>query len=329
MRSFICAGFLAAVLSAALAPSVSAASWNHPLLALVPPGSQVVAGFENHPAPHTHGRLLLTTHNNRLDLDDWQALTGVDNKRIFEQVIEVASAPGGRDLSEHMLLVAGQFDRDRIFRSLTENGAAAIAYEGIQVVVVKPLARERGDMLDDRWLLILNNRIGIFGTPWLVQQALRRSAEHALPDPILEERLSLLRRDVNSWNILLSSPETARNVSFRQPHSAWAQLQQDADVMTVAARFGPRIRIDFSIYADSGRGRDFFARKAEFFTDALGTRPAQNSMPAHSERRLAKFSLEPNHVQGSVEMSSQQFEVWCEHLYLAQASLPPAASTGD
>lgn len=329
MRSFVRASFFAVASAAAFALSASASSWNHPLLALVPPGSQVVAGFENHSAPHAHGRLLLTTHNNRLDLDDWQSLTGVDSKRIFEQVIEVASAPDGKDLSEHVLLVAGRFDRHRIFRSLTENGALTMAYQGIEIVVVKPLARERGDMLDDRWLAILDDRTGIFGTPWLVQQALRRSAAHALPDPILEERLSLLRRDVTSWNILLSSPDTARNVSFRQPHSAWAQLQQDADVMTVAARFGPKIRIDFSIHADEGRGRDFFARKAEFFTSALGTGPVQDSTAANSMRRLANFSLEPNRVQGSVEMSSRQFEVWCDHLYLAQSSLAPVASTGD
>lgn len=329
MRSFIRASFFAVVMTAAAAVSALASSLSHPLLALVPPGSQVVAGFENHPAPHAHGRLLLTTHNNRLDLDDWQALTGVDTKRIFEQVIEVAAAPSGSALSEHMLLVAGRFDRERIFRSLTENGAQTIAYDGLQIMVVKPFARERGDMLDDRWLVILDNRTGIFGTPWLVQKALRRHAAHALPDPILEERLSLLRRDVTSWNMLLSSPANAKNVSFRQPKSAWAQLQQDADVMMIAARFGPKIRIDFSIHADSSRGREFFARKAEFFTSALGTRPGDNATAANSKRRLANFSLESNRVQGSVEMSSRQFDVWCEHLYLAQNNLAPAASTGD
>ena len=330
MRPVVVKGFFAVFMTAVFTGSGLASPLSNPLLALVPPGSQIVAGFDNHPSPHMHGRLLLTTHNNRLDLDDWQALTGADPKRVFDQIVEVAAAPSGIALSEHLLMVAGRFDRERIFCSLKENGAETLEYSGIEIVLVKPLARERGDMLDERWLAILDNRTGLFGTPGIVQQALRRAADHAVPDSILEERLSLLRRDVTSWNVLAGSPTNAENVTFMQPRSAWAQLQQDADVLMVAARFGPRIRIDFSIHADAARGREYFARKAGFFASALGTRSgADSATPDTLERRLTNYSLEANRVQGSVEMSTQQFEAWCDHIYLAQVASRAAASTGN
>lgn len=330
MRPVVLRGFFTVVLTAAFAGSGFASPLSNRLLALVPPGSQIVAGFENRPGLHVHGRLLLTTHNNRLDLDDWQALTGADSKRMFDEIVEVAFAPSGLALSEHMVLVAGRFDRERIFQSLKENGAEILEYQGCDIALVKPLVRERGDMLDDRWLAILDNRTGIFGTPWLVQQALRRAADHAVPDSILEERLSLLRPDVTSWNVLLASPTNARNVTFVQPRSAWAQLQQDAEVLMVATRFGEKIRVDFSIYADASRGQEFFARKAEFFTSALGTGlSADSAAPEGAGRRLINFSLEANRVQGSVQLSNTQFEAWCEHLYVDRSSPVPVASTGN
>jgi len=274
--------------------------------------------------------LLLTTHNNRLDLDDWQALTGVDSKRVFDEVIEVAAAPSGGALSEHLLLVAGRLDRERIFRSVEENGSHSVRFQGERIFLIEPFARERGDMLDVRWLAILENRIGIFGTPWLVQQTLRRYADHAVADSVLEERLALLRPDVTSWNVLVPLRKTANKLSFGPAYSAWSQLQEDADVLTIAVRFAPKIRIDFSIHADTARGPEFFIRKAGIFTDALGTgaSPDANS-PQQAQRRLQNFSLEPNHVQGSMELSSSEFAVWCDHLYMGRASLTPPAPSGN
>src|ERR1700747_2934439 len=104
------------------------------LLSLVPPGAEIVGGFENHPDATKNGRILLTTHNNRLDLDDWQALTGADSQRVFDELIEVAADGTGGSISEHMVLLAGRFDRDRIFRSIQENGAEATQYQGRPVL---------------------------------------------------------------------------------------------------------------------------------------------------------------------------------------------------
>lgn len=300
------------------------------LLSLVPPGADVVAGFENHPGPTKHGRLLLTTHNNRLDLDDWQALTGADSKRFFEQIIEVAVSNLDGNLSDHLLLVEGRFDRERIFRSLEENGARSTDFEGMPVLLIKPLSRERDDMLDTRWLVILDNQIGMLGTPVMVQSALRRFRDHAVPDSILEERLSLLRSDVTSWNVLSRSPQRDTQFIFAKPHTAWMELQQETDLLMVGVRFGSKVRIDFSIYAKGGHEPEFFTRKAVVFTDAMASRSTPEAA-AHTAATLhpAKYSLLADGVRGSLELTSDQFERWCEYLLRARKPAPAVAARGD
>ncbi len=316
---------------AVLAIFLASSGWAFPLgsrlLPLVPPGAEIVAGFENH--PDANGRLLLTTRNNRLDLDDFQALTGSDSKRVFDEVIEVAAAAQDGLLSEHMLLVAGRLDRERIFRSIEESGAKSVEFLGERILLIRPFARERGDMLETRWLAILDGRIAILGTPKLVQKALRRYADHAVPDSVLEERLSLLHHDVTSWNVLLGTKKRDHKMNFARPFTAWAQLEQDADVLMVAVRFGSKIRVDFSIHADAGEGPEFFTRKAEVFTDAL-SRPHPDAKPTDApEHRLASFVIEPNRAQGSLELSNKEFAAWCDHLYMVRAGITPPATNGD
>lgn len=288
----------------------------------------MVAGFENHRDSSAHGRLLLTTHNNRLDLDDWQALTGVDNKRVFEEIVEVAGSPTGEDLSEHLLLVAGHFDRDRIFTAAQQNGAQRTEFQGQVAMVIKPFARERGDMLDTRWMVILENRIGMLGTPAMVQQALARYVNHSVPDSILEERLTMLRSDVSSWNVIVSSRTSARNINFAQPRSAWAHLQEGTDVLMLGTRFGPKVRVDFSIHAGSDKGAAFFNEKAGFFTSAFAAETGPQAGPSDALRRLESLSIEPNQVQGSILLSEAEFDVWAAQI--GQIQSPRATSArGD
>jgi hypothetical protein len=212
------------------------------LLSLVPPGCEIVAGFENISDPARSGRLLLTTHNNRMDLDDWQALAGVDHNRIFNEIIEASTASSGGVLTEHLLLVAGHFEGERIFRSAEQNGSERIGQLGHPALAVKPFAREKNEMTDLRWLVIIDNRIALFGSPTLIQRALQRYGNHYVPDPILEERLSQLRSDVTSWNVLVLSRMPFKDILFAQPDSPWAHLLEDADLVMVGTHFGRKVR---------------------------------------------------------------------------------------
>jgi hypothetical protein len=309
MRPWIAKCCWAAALAAA-AVFGFASPGNFRLVPLVPGGCEVVAGFENRHDPYTSGRLLLTTHNNRLDLDDWLALAGVDNQRAFDEIVEVASSRSGGELKEHLLLVAGHFDGARIYRSVEQNGAKSTHFEGLKILLVEPFGREQGDMLETRWLVILNDRIAMFGTPAIVQNSLHRYFNHAVPDPVLLERLSQLRPDITSWNVLVAPPMT-RNLNFARAHGAWARLMEDTELLMVGARFGPKIRVDFVICATSDRGKEYFTRKAALFTGVFTPGSPQEAALSESfEPRLENLLVEEHRIQGSVALSRKQFDQW-------------------
>ena len=301
MGSFVYKFLYTPALMLGIATPAVASPANWTLLPLVPPGARIVAGFENYRDPHRHGQLLLTTHSDRLDLADWQSITGVDSKRVVDQVVEVADDFLDGELTEHLVLVAGRFDTERIFHSVQMNGAESREFEGQAVMLIKPFEREKNDMVQIRWLAILDGKVGLFGTPSLVQQAIRRYASHANADMILRERLSVLRSDVSSWNVLVGVPRGVKGFLLH-PGSRWRPLLEDADVLMIAARFGPKVRVDFSVHAPENRGGDFFRNKANSFAAVFELqRP-------HSP--LRNLLYETNHVQGSIEMSMEQFESW-------------------
>ena len=214
--------------------------------------------------------------------------------------------------TEHLLLIAGQFDKDRIYGAAEQNGAQRSAYDGETVMLIQPFTREKGEMQDLRWLLIVENRIGIFGTPFLVQQALHRYQTHADVDRLLKERLSQLPHDVSSWNVLVST--TDRKSLNMHEGSRWAGLVEEAEVLIVGARFGPKVRVDFLLHANSIHGAGFFQQKVSSFAQVFA-----GVLPNGSEeRRLAKVSLEPDRVRGSIELSKRQFQMWCEQGSLDQ-----------
>ncbi len=326
MRSCL-SKFLSIVLFAAgLATFGFASPLASKLLSLVPANSEIVAGFENRHDPHSSGRLVLATQNNRLDLEDWVSLSGVDTTRIFDEVIEVSSSSARGELKEHLLLIAGHFDGRRIFSSAKLNGAEISDYEGEKVLLIKPFAREQGQMLDERWLIILNDQTGLLGTPVLVQEALHRYARHASPDTILTERLARMRPDVTSWNVLVSSNTVANNVAFVRSHASWTQLFEDAELLTVGARFGSKIRVDFAIQPRKGSEAADFSQKAEYFSQMfVEPAAAEDDIPSQASRpRLENFTVGPSRVQGSIALSEKQFNRWISAATLIQISHAPA-----
>ena len=70
------------------------------LLRLVPANAAIVAGIEDPHHGDQSGRLLIVTHNNNVDLDDWIALVGVDAQREVDRLIEVAMPSPRGDLAD-------------------------------------------------------------------------------------------------------------------------------------------------------------------------------------------------------------------------------------
>ncbi len=287
------------------------------LLALVPQGAQIVAGIEDPHNPASSGRLLLVTHNCNLDFNDWVAITGVDPHREANEVIEVATSSGERELDEHLVLVAGRFDRERIFRAAIENGASMSQYRGERLLVVAPFARERQEMKAPRSMAILDDRTTVFGCPQLVRQALDLYLNRFVPDPLLIERLRQLHPDVNSWNVLvMSGPMLARHVDPGQLHAPWTHILDGADELTVGVHYGSTDRIDFAVHAMS--------TQTAFSLAGLANAPRVISVDlATSMRfRLQTLSVEQGRVRGSLLVPGEQFDRWLASVYTRRSSAP-------
>lgn len=151
-------------LSLSAVPFCSAITAEPNLLALVPPASGIVAGIDTAPPPGQPGSFVLITQNNTVDLKDFFALTGVDSTRVVRHAIFVAAPGEAGGLSEHSLLMAGHFDRERIYQSAVLGGARAFDYRGVGVVRIQPFERERDTFNEVRWLAILDQDLLLFGT---------------------------------------------------------------------------------------------------------------------------------------------------------------------
>jgi hypothetical protein len=284
------------------------------LLSLVPAGAEIVAGIEDPHNPNSHGRLLLTTHNNNVDFTDWVALTGVDPTRKVDEVIEVASSSIQGELKERLLLVEGVFDRERIFHAAEQNDATQTKYKGEPILLVKPFSRERQEMASTRWMAIIDNRTALFGTPSLVQEALDRHAAHAAADLRLAEHLSQLRPDVNSWDVLVMSSEMlARHLSPEELHAQWAHILDAADELTVGIHYGSRARVDFT--AHTIREQQISEVAALFAQPQMLRTRLRRSEPV----RLKNLSVERNRIQGSIALPGKEFDAWIEAFYLSRS----------
>jgi hypothetical protein len=184
------------------AVGATASSTDFRLMQLVPPEKQIVACMLTPSPKGKPSSFLLVTENNKIDHEDFFALTGADTSRIIRQVVFVAA--GGRNgiLSEHSLLVSGRFNRDAIFRSAHGGNATTVSYRDVTVLVVPAFERERSTFNEVRWLAILDSNLAIFGTVESVQRELDRKIANSPADPVLMERLSRLGREDESWCLL-------------------------------------------------------------------------------------------------------------------------------
>ncbi len=231
---------LSALMTALTLTTAYAAPRSNPLLGLVPPGSEIVAGIEDPATDH----ILLVTASNTYDFSDFLALIGVDAHRRINKMVEVAASSPRGELTERLLLAAGQFDRDHVFHAAVANGATTTNFSGVNVLVVAPFAREKQQMQDTRWMAILDNRVLAFGTPVMVKTAIGRYQTGRGPDEVLAQRIAQLQGDVGSWNVLaMPAAVAARHVASGQIEPFWMRLMQHGNVLTFGIRDGARMRL--------------------------------------------------------------------------------------
>lgn len=241
-----CALLLSPILCVAIA---TATPFDARLLSLVPRDPQLTAGIGR---SGSEGNFLLMTGNNDVDFHDFLALSGVDDTRVIQQVILVAStnSAGG---AEHSLLAGGHFDQAHIFTAAVQNGAVVSVYSGIKLLVVQPFARERAVFKDLRWLAILGSSIALFGTAANVEEEIDRYAAHDAPDPWLIQRLARLHSDDTTWSIVrnfVRNGDVQRALGMLD--TTLASLTEDGDAFQFGIHFGKRVRFEYEISRASG-----------------------------------------------------------------------------
>lgn len=217
------------------------------LIQMVPPDSQVIASVLRPTPGGQPGNLLFVTEYNKIDIEDFFALTGADTSRMIHQVVFVAALGVDGALSEHSLLVSGHFNRNVIFRFAQNGSPITESYRGQAVLLVPPFTRERSRFTQLRWLAILNSDIAIFGTPESVQSELDRQIANSRPDPGLIERLSHLGPRDQTW-CLLPAPSVGGAIErvLNNLDPRLAAVAAEGGSMQYGVHFGRRIEITAS-----------------------------------------------------------------------------------
>jgi len=279
------------------------------LLRLVPANAAIVAGIEDPHHGDQSGRLLIVTHNNNVDLNDWIALVGVDDQQEVDRLIAVAMPSPRGDLAEHLLLARGSFNDSRILQAAESYGGVRTEYKGVRIVEWKPFLRGEREMADTRWLAMLDDNTAIFGTPVMVMGALDRYLSSSVADGALVKQLMTLRPDVNCWSILtMPGAVLARHLRTGVVDETGAMLLRRINNVAVGMHYGSKERVDFSIGTIS-------AEAATALAAAMGGRSHLMPIADTLRTRFVGVSVEQNEVRGSVRVKDKEFDGWLAAVY--------------
>jgi hypothetical protein len=290
------------------------------LLSLVPPAVQVVAGMNAPSGGSQPKSFLLMTHNNSMDLDDLIALTGGDPTRVIQQVIMVAAEDGRGGLTEHSLLAGGHFDPALIRRSV--GGASVTRYRDISLLVVQPFARERANFNDVRWLAMIDSDVALFGTIAMVKQELDRYLSRSVADPFLVQKLARLRRDDDTWCVLIRpvSSNEIRSV-LEAVGATLADHLQDGHTFEFGIHYGRRVEFEYEVNTPTSAG-------AEAVSRSLVQSLAGPDVTGSSHSPAFGASQADGVVHGAVKISRARYDAWVAEVK-ARADLRVAATLRD
>lgn len=311
--------FLVTLISFLVLPLTAAASSEERLLSLVPPGAQVVDGISATPYRDQPGALLLLTRGNKLDYQDFFALTGVDSSRTVEQVVLVAGPDLIGGLNEHSLLARGHFDRPRIYSSATGGGAHATQYRGIPILLVEPFARERGDLDDVRWLAILDSDLFLLGTIASVHLELDRYLAGSGPDASIVQRLNRLHRHDEVWCLLAApiiSDEIRKVLTELDPEIA--RLIERGGAFQFGIHYNGHVEFEYEIVTSTFDPQPL----SRSLMASLAESNAEPSMILPRDAVNAPTATDSDHiVHGLVKLSRQRYEAWLSRIYSGALTL--------
>lgn len=282
----------------------SAAPPDPRLLSLVPRDAHLVAGMNN---SSREGLFLLITRNNEVDFHDFLALSGVDDTRVFRQVI-LAASQGVAAHAEHSLLASGHFDQARIYTAAVQNGAGVNQYRGIKLLVLLPFERERAAFKDVRWLTILDSNVAILGTMASVREELDRYLDGSPADPLLQQKLARLHSDDDTWCVVENFVRNADvQLALSLLDTNLAALTEDGDSFQFGIHFGRRVRFEYEITRASGDSpKTIFV---SLVRSLAGQGTKKSALMPTSETTGNGLS-----ERSEVEVSRARYETWIEEV---------------
>lgn len=245
------------------------------------------------------------TRYNTIDLNDVLALTGADSTLSIQHAVFIAKNDIAGYLNEHSLLMSGHFDQHRIYKSAIDGGARLIQYHGLPVLVVEPFARERGEMDEVRWLVVLDSDELLFGSMPSVREELDRYLAHNSPDPILAGKLARLRRDDETWTVLsrrARSPEVQRVLTALDPRLG--ELAGNADAFLFGIRYRRQVELEYEAVKHLGM--------AEGTAPGLAMQSFVEPGKGSALLPLLNLSADDGTVRGMVKIPVNQFRMWLE-----------------
>jgi hypothetical protein len=288
---------------AILVGTACCASADSQLLSLVPHDARVLTELVAPSAGGHQNGFVLATGNNYVDLNDFLALTGMDNTRLIDQIILTAASGAKGPMGEHSLMARGHFAKTRDFKAAIENGATLSDYRGIQILVLKPFERERPMFNDLRWLAVPDSGLALLGTIASVREELDRYLNGATPEPWLTQRLAHFDRRDLTWCIVREfDRDDQMQYALRSLDPTFATLIRNAD----AFQFG--IRYDRWVW---------FEYEATSFSRALTEEISSSRMPplGGQEIGVPSQALFPERggvstLRGVIRLSKAQYERW-------------------
>ena len=269
------------------------------LITLVPSDADMVAGIG---APTLHGQqpstFLLITPRNAADLNDFLALTGVDDARVIHQVILVATKRGTGNPDGHSLLASGHFNQARIFKAAVENGAVVDQYRSVGIVVLSPFQREHESLRDVRWMAVVGENVAILGTIEDVRAELDRHLDKARADVPLMRWLAQLEGDDMSWCLVRTLAQNYLILrALRSLDPEFARRVHDGDTILFGIHYGRRIRFEYVLTTSDTLAQTSLA-------------PSPGTPNATAYPQMVASSQVNGSIRGTVYLSTARYEKW-------------------
>lgn len=249
---------------AASAPSFAAV--DDGLLALVPPGSRIIACVDISQAKNSQfGQYMLNKVNTQdQSFEDLTQATGFDPRRDLKAFVVASQgstsrgAPGGNGASQFALIARGGFDRGRIRASAQAKGATIKSYHGVDLFI-------GGQNDQANAFAFMGGGIAVMGDVNTVQQIIANRGTPAALDGTLQRLIANVGPNNDAWFVsVLPGSYLASHIPQQANQPAAGEALQSILQSSGGIQFGDVVRLSFDAIARSAKDAQSLADVIRF-----------------------------------------------------------------